>query len=655
MASASGIRAGGAFVEITATTASLRKGLDNAAGMLRAWGSSLTSIGTSVFTPFAAAGVAGVGSMIALGQTIGDIGGTIDDTAQRTGLTTEAVSELGYAAEMAGADLPTLESGLVKMQRALAAASDGSKGANDALADLGLSLGDLSSKSQDEQFATIAERIASIEDPAKKTAAAMAIFGKAGQKLLPVLNGGADGIAEMRQQARDLGVSMSQADATAAADFGDTVEDLQRSVKAAGFTLAATLAPAIGGFVKQASQAIGAVSNWIKQNRGLILAVAAGVAGVVALGAGVSALGVAFSLGGVAISAVITLVTTLLSPIGLAVAAVVGLGVAFVALTDTGRQMFGDMVASVQAFATEAIGAFGAIGAALAAGDIQAAWDVATAYLQLQWERATGAIETVWQTSVGYVLGVWDTATTSLAIGLTNAVAAIETVWTQVTSFLGDAWDMAITRIQNAWRVAVKYISSGVGYLLAKLQNLDPAEVVAEIQSSADQDINQANTGLNQRINQREQARKDRIATIEANRTGANDTLRSDLANRAAVRGANGDKQSQELAAAQKRLAEAVQRANALQKDSISKQTAGGAGAARAGIQQAALNSSRASATDVRTSEGLKAVLDLIGGTRRDPIQEEIASNTADAADTADDQLTVMREINSKLTVGLPA
>ena len=667
---ASNIRAGGAYVEINAKLDSLKSGLGKAQTMLRTWGSGLTRIGTSVFAPFAAAGVAGVGSMLALGSTIGDIGGTIDDTAQRTGITTEAISELGYAAELAGADLPTLESGLVKMQRTLAAASEGSKTAQAALADLGLSLGDLSSLSQDDQFAAIAERIAGIDDPAKKTAASMAIFGKAGQKLLPVLNAGSDGIAAMRKEARDLGVSMSQRDATAAADFGDAVENLQRSVKSVGFTLASTLAPILIGTVKHISAVIGGVTNWVKANRGIIIGIAVGVAAFAALGAAIAATGIAitglsFVFGALisAVNALSSLAAFAFTPLGIGIAvvaaAVAGLGYLFFTATDMGREALGYLVDTVKQLVGEIVDSFGAISTALGAGDITAAWDVVTSYLSLQWTRVIGVMMSAWETLSGFIVEVFDEASTNLAVGFTNAIAGLESAWVSTVGFLGDAWDAVITRITQAWSTAQKYIATGIGYIVAALQGLDPTEVVADIQATYDAQINKAGDGLNQRLGDREKARADRLAGIEANRTDSAGGLRDDRNRRSSARSdatAKAEAQRQaELAAAQKKLADSIARANSLGNGEVAKATEPTTTAIKQQAAQVAANTGRASAADITTTEGLKAVLDLIGGTRRDPVQEEIATNTSDLADTADDQLTVMRAINTKLTVGLPA
>ena len=58
--------------------------------------------------------------------------------ATRTGASVEALSELAYASDLAGASMEDLETGLRKMQRSIVDAALGSDSARDALRLLGL-------------------------------------------------------------------------------------------------------------------------------------------------------------------------------------------------------------------------------------------------------------------------------------------------------------------------------------------------------------------------------------------------------------------------------------------------------------------------------------------------------------------------------------
>ena len=84
----------------------------------------------------------------------------------------EAFSALSYAADRSGVDSLNLAGSLAKMQRTVAAAAGGSKSAAGALVAMGASVQDLAGMRPEEQFKYLADRIAAIENPTQKAAAA---------------------------------------------------------------------------------------------------------------------------------------------------------------------------------------------------------------------------------------------------------------------------------------------------------------------------------------------------------------------------------------------------------------------------------------------------------------------------------------------------
>src|SRR5581483_1062019 len=139
MASAQGIRAGAAYVELYTKDNRLVKGLAAAAQKLKAFGASLMGIGTQM----AGLGVALLTPFLGAAKVFADMGSDLVDMSQRTGVTVEALSELGFAAEQSGADMETLEGGLRRMQKLIVEAAGGSAEARQALQRLGLTVADL--------------------------------------------------------------------------------------------------------------------------------------------------------------------------------------------------------------------------------------------------------------------------------------------------------------------------------------------------------------------------------------------------------------------------------------------------------------------------------------------------------------------------------
>lgn len=112
-----------------------------------------------------------------------DMGGRLSDLSERTGVATDKLLLMERAMNNTGVGADSLGPLINKMQKNLVDAADGSSKAADALTELGIPLSSLKSLTPDEQFQRIGRAIADIEDPAKRAAISMEIFGKSGGAL----------------------------------------------------------------------------------------------------------------------------------------------------------------------------------------------------------------------------------------------------------------------------------------------------------------------------------------------------------------------------------------------------------------------------------------------------------------------------------------
>lgn len=152
--------------------------------------------------------------------------------AQSAGVATETFSELAYAASLSGVSAEQLGVSLSKLNRNLVDASTGSGESGAAFRALGIQVTDASGqiKSADQIIGEIADKFNGFADGPEKSALAIAIFGRAGAAMVPMLNQGAKGIQEMREEARLLGVTIDSATGKAAEEFNDNVERLGKAV-----------------------------------------------------------------------------------------------------------------------------------------------------------------------------------------------------------------------------------------------------------------------------------------------------------------------------------------------------------------------------------------------------------------------------------------
>ncbi len=514
MAAARGIRAGKAFVELGVSDR-LTAGLRRAQKRLRAFGAGLRSVGTRI-TAFGASLAAPLTASVKVFSSAGD---QLDKMSKRTGVSVEALSELGFAAEQSGADLATLEAGIRIMQRTMGDASQGLATAVDAFAALGLSAEQLAGLSPEQQFTVIAERLSQIADPTARAAAAMDVFGKSGTKLLPLLADGAKGMAELRDQARSLGLTVSTESARDAALLTDTLNILWRVLKQGVFTIGSALAPVIVDVSNCITRVIVRISEWIKQNKALVVtalkvaaAVVAGGVALVALGWMIS--GVAAAVGGLAsvvagvgaaLGVVGSALAAILSPMGLVISAAVALAGTLLVTTDAGAEALAWLGDRFRALKDTVFKVIGGISDALAAGDIGLAAKILWLSLKLAWQEGVAALNHVWLEAKRFFLGTVQKMWYG-ALALSEQILhGLEVAWIETTAFLSKTWTSFTAGFKKAWNSAVNWTTKR----LLELQGLlDEGFDVEAAKRMADEDLAATNAEIDRQRDAALAARK---------------------------------------------------------------------------------------------------------------------------------------------------
>ena len=450
------IKAGKAFVEITLRNG-LQAGLKRAAAQLRAFASVTSAVGAGL----TAASGAILGPLTAAVNVFSDLGDAVHKMAARTGMSAEAVSELAHAAGLSGTNIPTLETGVRRMQQTIGEAAMGVTMAKDALASLGLSASDVASQSPDQQLATIADRMAAIEDPAMRTAIAMDIFGRSGTQLLPMFANGAAGMQAMRDQAQALGLTISTDAANSAAKLTDALGTMWSALKAVTLNIGSALAPIVTDAADRISAIAASITKFAQKNQQLIVTVAGVAAGIGVAGAAfltlgglaaiasvaTSGLASAVGLVGAVLGGIAAAVGAVLSPIGLLVTGIVAAAGSWLYFSGVGRQVvdwitsrFGRLVE----FVREVVGG---IGNALMAGDLQLAARIAWAGVRVAFYCGVEGISGVWQRIKDVASDTWQ----QIALGASHVVSyvknmfggigeTITNVFGSVTTFLGNVF-----------------------------------------------------------------------------------------------------------------------------------------------------------------------------------------------------------------------
>jgi len=117
-------------------------------------------------------------------ETASELGASMSDLHERTGISVSSLLELKEAFELNGVDAEKLGTSVAKMQKYLSQTA--AKGGSSLLSSLGLNSKELAGKSPDEAFRKIGEAINSIPNAAQRANSAIEIFGKSGAQLLSV-------------------------------------------------------------------------------------------------------------------------------------------------------------------------------------------------------------------------------------------------------------------------------------------------------------------------------------------------------------------------------------------------------------------------------------------------------------------------------------
>jgi hypothetical protein len=532
--STSSIRAGRAFVELFADDSKLVRGLRRAEKKLRAFGDSIRGFGLKL----AGLGSAMLAPLAASAKLFSSYGDQVAKMAKRTGLSVETLSELRFVASQTGTEFESLEMAFRKMQRSIYDAGRGLSTQVDALTDLGLTFQDLDGLSPEDQFKRLADRIGQIEDPTTRAAIAMTLFGRTGTNLLPMFAAGSAGIEALQEQARALGLTMSAEDAKAAEDFTDALDRLWKVVRMGAFNVGAALAPVLQGMADTMTRLVVMVSDWIKQNRRIIVTVlkvaaAVLVAGVALIALGSLISGVAAAVGmlasiitgvGAALGALAGAIMFLVSPIGVVITALGVLGAYLLKNTGIAGQALDWLGDRFSELKDTAMKAYQGMADALAAGDLGLAAKILWLTLKMEWIKGVNALKGIWLAFRGFIADV-------LVGAFTGALAALETVWhglevgwIETTALLIRGWHGFVNIFMRSWE-RMKALATKVWNWIKGLFNdtIDVGAVNVAVDraleqrlADIDQDTGQAVIGADLR----RQTRRQRAAGIHEQTLG---------------------------------------------------------------------------------------------------------------------------------------
>ena len=198
--------------------------------------------------------VAGLGAIVKKSIDAGD---ELFNLQAKTGVAASALIGIGNAAKLADVDVGTLGKGITKLNINLVKAAEGNEDLARKFQALGVDVKDANGQvvPADKALKQIADRFADMPDGAQKAAAAVALFGKAGADLIPLLN---EGAASMEKFTYKVGEDF----AARSDQFNDTITELGIKTQGFGLELTDALLPALQSILEVFSDLFDTKQDW---------------------------------------------------------------------------------------------------------------------------------------------------------------------------------------------------------------------------------------------------------------------------------------------------------------------------------------------------------------------------------------------------------
>lgn len=200
-------------------------------------------IGTAVV----GAGTVVAGGLTAIAKGTASAGDRVDKLSQKIGLSREGFQEWDFITSQSGMNVEQLQMGFKTLVNQVDGVTEGNKKSIENFKKLGISIKDAGGnvKSQEQIFNEAVTAFQGMEEGAEKAKLANDLFGRSGSELMPLLNGAAGSVEELKKQAHDMGMVMGDQAVTDAAALTDMMDVLQRSVGGLMNKLGAALMPVL--------------------------------------------------------------------------------------------------------------------------------------------------------------------------------------------------------------------------------------------------------------------------------------------------------------------------------------------------------------------------------------------------------------------------
>lgn len=251
---------GSLVVQLEANMAQFNSGMNESAERVEnAMGRIDVATDMAVGALKALASVGTVAMLAAIVKEAIDAADNLGDMSQATGVAVVDLNGLAFAAGQAGGSLESMVGAAGKLNLNIASAASGTGDAAKTFKTLGISVTDASGslKKADVVMAEVADQFAKYQDGPEKAALAVALFGKSGTDMIPILNEGGDALRENSEYAKKYSGMTSDLQQKSD-EFNTMMGKLTVQQNSFGNAMATAVLPVINAV---ASEILGATEN----------------------------------------------------------------------------------------------------------------------------------------------------------------------------------------------------------------------------------------------------------------------------------------------------------------------------------------------------------------------------------------------------------
>lgn len=189
--------------------------------------------------------------------------------SQALGVSTHELQGWQHAAGLSGSSAGEFTAAFTKFSRNVSQAGAGTGAAAKAFKDLGVELKDSSGKlgAPIDLLDGVAAGLENIEDPAKRTAVMMDLFGRSGAKLLPLFSEGAEGLKALRDEVDELGFAFDDAFLEQAQEYNDNIDRFHSGLKGLAIQAIGPLLPYMVRLSQSLVETTKRIVSWVKETR----------------------------------------------------------------------------------------------------------------------------------------------------------------------------------------------------------------------------------------------------------------------------------------------------------------------------------------------------------------------------------------------------